>query len=137
MTNSNYLAKKVELTNSDGFPRRFTVANGTAISKGILLTLSEPRTAAKCTTAKNAQAPAAGIAAMDKEANDGATSITAWTDGVFEIAASGAISTGDPVIFLVDNYVAKAPLHASGAVVIGYAMEDAATDEVINVRLRL
>jgi len=133
MTNE---AVKVELTNETGFPRRYTCASGVAISKGTVLALSHPRTAAASIAADD---PCAGIAAMDKEANDYSTSITAWTDGIFEMYASGAISAGDPVSTDAAeyNYIHSALTYASGARIIGYAMETAADGDVINVRVRL
>lgn len=126
----------VELTNSTGFPRRFTCASGAAIVKGTLLTLSDPRTAAAHSAAVSA---IAGIASMDKSSTDLSTSISGWTDGVFEMYASGAIAIGDPVVAAAGaNWVKTgAGLLASGAAVIGYAMETAADTEPINVRVRL
>jgi hypothetical protein len=138
-------AIKVELTNSTGNPRRFTCADGTAISKGILLQLTDARTASASVTEADILA---GIAAMDKEANDGATSITVWTDGIFEMKASGAITVGSPVISAGGgaantdlNCVALAPLiagaAASGAAVLGYSLEEAIDNETVNIRVRL
>lgn len=130
-------ATKVELTNETGFPRSYTCASGTAITKGSLLNLSDPRTAAQSATEGE---PLAGIASMDKSATDQSTRITAWTDGVFEMYASGAIVAGRPVMSAGStgtNHVKLAPTTASGAAILGYAEETAADDEVINVRVRL
>lgn len=132
----------VELTNGSGFPRRYTVSNSTAISKGTLLKLTDPRTAVAYDGATVEGAlPVAGIAAMDKEANDGSTSITAWTDGIFELTASGAIHLGAAVVFLNNNYVRQASggitVAASGAVIAGYAMETASDAELVNVRIKI
>ena len=132
MTNE---AVKVELTNSTGFPRRYTCADGTGIVKGSLLKLSDPRTAAQSDTANEALA---GIAAMEKEASDGSTSITCWTDGIFDMKASGAITAGDPVCSAgADNLVQAGDASDKGAEILGYALETAADAEVINVRVRL
>lgn len=133
---------KVELTNSTGFPRRYTVANATAISKGTLLTLTDPRTAIAVPGTATAAVLniGAGVAAEDKEASDGLTSISVWTDGIFEAKASGAIAVGAGIVPVAGNCVAQAPaatLGASGAHIIGYALEAASADEVINVRIRL
>ena len=128
---------KVELygQNNDGDPRRYTVASGVAISKGTLLALTDGRTAAAHTSATQA---IAGIAAMDKSATDLSTSISAWTNGVFEASASTAITVGYPVVSGdTANFVAVAASTASGAAVIGYALETAAAKEVINVRVML
>ena len=128
---------KVELygSNNDGGLRRFTVADGTQISKGILLALSDPRTAA---AAGALETTFAGVAAMEKVANDGSTSISAWTDGIFEAVASLAIGVGQPILGAERSSVGPAStLVASGAGVLGYALEEAAAGETINVRLRL
>ena len=129
---------KVELygQNNDGDPRRYTVASGVAISKGTLLIISDPRTASAHTTASGAYM--AGVAAMDKSATDLSTSISAWTNGVFEASASTAITVGYPVVSGdTANFVAVAASAASGAAVIGYALETATAAEVINVRVML
>ena len=135
--------KKVELygQGNDGQPRRFTVANATGIEKNTFLELTDPRTAV---TAVTAGAACAGISAMEKEANDGSTSISAWTDGIFECTASGAIVLGAPVMIASTtahpNTVKTATPHdkgGSGAVVLGYCMETAADAERVNIRLDL
>ena len=138
MTNE---AVKVELTNNTGFPRRFAVADGTDITKGSVLSFSDPRTAI---LSASVGLPIAGIASMAKEADDGATTISVWTDGVFEMVASGAITAGSSVYSSSDtNY--PNTIHttigktnpASGAEIIGYALADASDAETINVRVAL
>ena len=130
--------KKVELTNGDGFPRRYTVASNVAITKGTLLSLDDGRIAAIDPLHGEA---IAGIANQAKSASDFSTSIAVWTDGVFECAASGTITRGVGVIAAgVDNMVFAASsltLAASGAAVIGYAMDTAADEETINIRIQL
>ena len=130
-------AIKVELTNEDGFPRRYTVASQVAISKGTLLRLVDSRTASGVITTS---CPCAGIALMQKEANDFSTSISVWTDGVFEMVASSAIVIGSPVACSALANKIWTPSRigtASGAQIIGYALEAADADETINVRVRL
>lgn len=130
-------ATKVELTNNTGYPRRYTVADGVAISKGAILTLSDPRTAA---TVSNTPAGNgylfAGIASHDKEASDGATSIAAWTNGIFECSASGAITVGQFVKSCGTGYfcAAVAVDVASGAI-CGRALETASDGEIINIKI--
>ena len=121
---------------------RVTVAAATFISMGTFLTLTDPNTGVAATAASGvAAAPGAGIAAMDKDTTGGDTStdITVWTKGTFDLTASGAISIGAPVCFIVDNYVAQVtnPIVTSGAAVIGYAKETASDNEQILVRLDL
>lgn len=130
-------AKIVELTASTGFPRRYAVVDGTTISKGILLALADPRTASGTSTATGAGSPCAGVSAMDKEAGDGSTSITALTDCIIDVRASGAIWVGANVMLAGSNEVKVADGLASGAIILGYALETASDQEVINVRVRL
>ena len=135
---------KVELygANRDGDARRFTCASGTAISKGTILVLTSPRTVTGMADNQEVK-PVAGIAAMDKSGTDYSTSITAWTNGIFEMYASGAIARGRDVIlsdttnFVAAPSTATAAAAASGAAILGYALEDASGNDVINVRLRL
>ena len=132
-----YEATKVELTNDTGFPRRFTVASTATITKGTVLKLSDPRTAAATSAAGDIPI---GIASMDKSpTDDDSTSITVWTDGIFEMRASSAIPAGDEcVICAPGNTIASAgDGTSSSALVIGYALETAAANEIINVRVRV
>ena len=61
---------------------QFTCANATTILKGTLLELTSPRTVIANT---NDNAPVVGIAAAEKVADDGATTISAYTDGIFDM----------------------------------------------------
>lgn len=125
----------------DAFNTSMTVTDGTQISRGFLLQLTDPRTASKC-TATGVAAPqvSAGIAAMEKEASDGSTKITVWKQGIFDSVASGSIAVGAPVIFLADGYIGqseKSAHVASGARIVGYALETASDGERIEWRLNL
>ena len=84
---------KVELRgpNNDGEIRRYTIADGTSVSKGQLLELADDRTAVAATF----EAPIAGVASAEHLPNVGDTSIPVWTDGIFRATASGAILIGD------------------------------------------
>ena len=102
-------AKKVELygSNCEGDVRRYTCADANAITKGTLLVLSDPRTASGGATSG---AQFAGIAAVDKEASDGSTSIGCWTNGIFELTATGASRTATRSPFTASSTTApKAP----------------------------
>lgn len=135
----------IELLGNRGNPLRFTVPNGTAVSAGTLMVLVDPRTAIKSTY--QATAPDqrfAGIAAADKEANDGATTLALYTTGIFDITATtggAAISAGDLVVLSGANLVVAAPDQTTilSGRVVGKAMEDVAanTAEVIVVAVGL
>lgn len=114
--------------------KRFTVADGTTILKGTILAMTDPRTA--IATSSTGQV-IAGIASMDKLASDGSTEISVYTEGDFDLNASGAITVGAPIYALAYNEVALAPLSASGAQIIGYALETATDNETIQCRIRI
>jgi len=130
---------KVELfgANRDGEPVRFTVASGTAIAKGTVLTLTDARTA--IADAGTSGAAMAGVAAEDKANDDFSTSIACWTQGIFEATASGAgITIGDEYV-IWGNKITESPLDGtkSGCKVPGYVYETTADAETVNVRLNL
>lgn len=117
----------------------FTCADGTTIEKGTLLELTDPRTAIAAT---GAAVPLAGIAAREKIANDGRTRIAVHRKGDFEMVASGAIVVGQAVCAALpagSNYVKTAVgvTAASGAAILGYALETASDAETIQVRVNL
>lgn len=124
---------KVELfgENRDGNPLSYTCASGTAIAKGTLLTISDPRTV----TANSASgAQCAGIASTDKSGTDFSTKIAVWTDGIFEGYASGAITAGDKIQAANLNYLGTAVTFQD---VIGYALETAADGTLFTFRVNL
>ena len=131
--------KKVELygANNDGTPRRYTIADGASISKGQLLSLADPRTAAGAA----AYNYCGGVALEEHLPGVGETSISGWTDGVFTVTASLAIIAGAGIMAAEDNKVMQAPSSfaavASGAAILGYALDDIADGTTGEVRLRL
>ena len=85
----------VELLGNAGDPISLTVADNAAITKGTLLKLTDPRTAA-ATSADNDMF--IGVAAADKVANDGATRLAAYTHGIFSMLTTNAgITAGEQV----------------------------------------
>ncbi len=130
---------KVELfgQNNDGNGFRMTIASSAVIVKGTLMDLSDPRTTAAATTIAE---PISGVAAMGKDA-DNSTSITVWQNGVFEGVASGAVTTGQEVYSASDaNYPntladVAAVAAASGAAIVGIALETAADTENFTFRM--
>jgi hypothetical protein len=115
----------------------YTCADGTGIEKGTLLKMTDPRTVIITSAAGDV---CAGIAAREKIANDGRIRIAVLREGDFDMVASGAITVGSAVISagVPANQVKAATFGAhSGAQIIGYALETAADQEVIQVRLML
>lgn len=127
------VATIVELTNSSGFPRSYQSASAAIVTKGQILTLFDARIASYALVDG---AMCAGVAAMDKKA-DNSTRVTVFTDCIIDVAASGAIAVGQPVCLNAFGNVRLADTAASGAQILGYALETSSANEVINVRVRL
>ena len=90
----------VELLGDRGDVVQYIVADGTAIAKGAILQLTDNRTAA----ASAADKPVAGIAASEKVADDGQTTLGCYTNGIFDLTDSGAGNTvGVPVVLGAEN----------------------------------
>ncbi|MCK9371369.1 DUF2190 family protein [Candidatus Dojkabacteria bacterium] len=129
-----YEITKVELfgENRDGDQVSYTCASGTAIPKGTLLTLSDPRTVAANTASG---AAIAGIAAMDKSGTDFSTKISVWTNGIFEGYASRAITAGDRIQGSTNNWLGFNVPGSSGAATVGYSLKTAADGEKFTFKL--
>jgi hypothetical protein len=96
----------IELLGNGGDPVRYTCANGTGIAKGTLLQLADPRTAS-ATSADGDKF--IGIAAHEKVANDGSTSIAVYTNGIFGLKDSGGgVNAGTRVKVNGANLIATA-----------------------------
>lgn len=108
----------IELLGNRGEPTRFTVADGTGIEKGTLMWLVEPRTVKA--SSGNAQ-PFAGIAAAEKVASDGSTSLACYTYGIFDLllATNSTCNAGDLLIISGANAVAAADTLPSGTSAFG------------------
>lgn len=92
--------------NPAGMPVRYTCVNTENISKGTLLILSGAKTAAKSVTTTTNK-PALGVAAHDKVASDGSTSIGVYTAGIFDIVTAGAVVEGDLVFISGQDSVGR------------------------------
>ena len=73
-------------------PLPFTVADGTGIEKGAILKMTDFMTAI---ISSGTDDVIAGIAAEEKIANDGRTSIGVYRQGIFRVLAGGSITVGD------------------------------------------
>lgn len=117
-------------------PIRFTVADGTGIEKGAILKLSDPRTAA---AADGDSDIVAGIAASEKVASDGSTSLGVHVPGqnnIFDlkVAPGGAVAVGQLVSTSGANLIdAAAATDNENGMVLGKALEAGASAEVIAV----
>ena len=119
----------------------FTVANATGIEKGALCSLADPMTAA---TVVGTHDVIAGVAASEKIASDGKTSLGVFRKGIFKATCSGAIPVGAPLASAADgaahfiNYVCTAnAAGCSGSKTLGYALETGADTETILIDLNI
>ena len=127
-------ASVVTLLGDAGDPITLNVTDAMGIQKGDLLFISDGRIAsgALFTTSGGAFI---GIAAMEKEANDGSTTISAWTHGIFDLTTGNTgVTAGNYVASSGGNMIQDAgdgqgwgPKH-----IIGMALEtDTDTAEVL------
>ena len=129
----------IELLGNGGDPIRYTCLDSGAIPKGTVLELEDPRTVK---VASGAGVVIAGIAAMEKVANDGPTEITAYTNAAVELkcAAGGTATLGSYVraAAATDNTITVATTldHETGKT-IGKSLETGSNDEVVLVRVLL
>ena len=126
----------IELLGNGGDPIRHTVADGTGIEKGTLMYLSgDPRTIA----ASSAEGQIfVGIAAAEKVADDGSTTLAVYTNGIFDLTDSGAgMTLGDICKLGGANTVATADEAGAQDLkeVVGTVLETAAAAEVVAVRI--
>jgi hypothetical protein len=119
-------------------PIDFTVADGTAIAKGQVLKLAAGRVGITTSAATD---PIAGIAAREKAASDGRTQLSVYQRGVFRMYLSGTVTVGDPVttfgVSPFNNYVIKAAITSSGAVVLGYALDSGTNGQQKEIMLSI
>lgn len=113
---------------------RYTVADGTGIAYGTLLKLSSPNTAAAATADND---PVAGIAWVEKVANDGNTEIVAALDGTWGILCSAAgITVGNEVTINGANEIkVYSTLDREKGYVLGKALETVAAAVVMKIRV--
>lgn len=126
----------IELFNG-GRPIRFTCAEDVGIEKGTIMELTDPRTVIANT---NDNAPVVGIAAHEKVASDGSTTIAVYTDGIFDVLTdSGSDNAGAMVAnSATENTVQTADADdlLQGSV-LGKLLETAGNAEVAAVRVNL
>lgn len=133
---ANEVAVVIELLGKDkGCPVRYTCANGVGIAKGTLMELTSPRTVIANT---NANAPLVGIAAHEKVASDGATTISVYTNGIFDVLiGAGAQSAGKVQANSATENTVEAAAAADflNSSTLGYLLEDTAGGVVSAIRV--
>lgn len=129
------MAREATLLIETHLPIMFTCADGTGIEKGSILKLSDPMTVA---LADGDTDIVAGIAAEEKIASDGKTSIAVYTGGIFNcyIGAAGC-SVGDALITDVStgdtNELVSADVNSEN--IFGRALETATDGQTARVEL--
>ena len=117
-----------------GHPVRYIVADGTAITKGALMVVTDPRTAVAHSTGTTAFV---GIAATNKVASDGQLSLALYNYGIFDLtaAAAGVTTVGyNCALSATANMISvnTAAIWLTGGMV-GRCLESHANDEVAAV----
>lgn len=124
----------IELFNG-GRPIQYTVDDGTGIEKGTLMEFSGDRTVIANT---NDNAAIAGIAAAEKVASDGSTTLAVYTDGIFDMLTDGGTDSAGA---LLANSATENTLQTADAADllqgswVGYLLEEAGNAEVAAVRV--
>ena len=125
----------VELLGNKGDPIRYTVADGTGIAKGSLMELTTPRTVIQSTAVDR---PLVGIAAQEKVANDGQTSIAVYTNGIFQMkCVTTQLEIGDycSASATDNNVTLSTTLDIEKGWAVGYALETVAPGATGMVRI--
>lgn len=126
----------IELLGADkGMPIRYDVSDATKITKGCLMHLSGDHTAIASSGSADIFA---GIAAADKTANDGATTLALYTEGIFDLTldASNTIALGNNVKISGANFIV--PCLEADMVLgknVGVALEAGSVSETIRVHV--
>lgn len=125
----------VELLGNKGDPVRYTCDNTIGIIKGSLMELTSPRTVIQST---DVDRPIAGIAAAEKVANDGQTSIAVYTNGIFRMkCVTTQLEIGDYAsASATDNVLTfSTSLDFEKGWAVGYALETIATGATGMIRI--
>jgi len=123
----------IELLGNKGDPIQYNCVDGDAFPKGTILKLSDNREA----DLSSADAElCAGICAMEKVANDGATTVSVYTNGIFDLLSTGVIGIGIPVTIAGANSVkAAAAGEAETGDIFGHALAAFGGAETQSVRV--
>ena len=130
------MALETTLLVETGLPIPFTCADGAAITKGSLLILTDPMTAAVTTGDTD---EIIGIAAESKIANDGVTKIGVYMEGIFKgFAGAAGVTAGLAIISDTATGAANEIVTAdvNSEALIGIALETAADTESFKFLLK-
>lgn len=126
------MANEAILRQRKSNPSNFRILSTTAVEKGTICTMGD---LLLCTVTSTRAAAVAGIAAREKIANDGRMSLALYTDGVFDMVASGSITVGAAVVTSAGgtNKVEAAAVNDEN--ILGRARETASDGETIQIEL--
>jgi len=130
------MANEAVLVIETEVPIAMTCSNATGIEKGTLLTVSDPFTVAATSADGDF---CIGVAAEEKIASDGKTTIGVYMGGIFRVKDSGAgVTCGHTLKINGANLVATADEAGANAMaeIMGIALETAAASDTLLVRLR-
>ena len=133
---ANEAVKRYDASYAGSEVKDFTIGDGNTFLKGSIMSLNDPRLASGVTAIAT---PCAGILARDKVAGDGRTRVSVYRDGDWDVVASGTIPIGAPICTSAVQNIVQSALGvtaASGAAIIGYALEAASDAEVFQMRLK-
>ena len=119
------MADETTLMVETELPINFKCADGTGIEKGAILKLTESMTAIITSGQGDA---VAGIAAAEKIANDGKTTIPVYMEGIFRGVAGAAVAIGIPLMTDATANKLETATGKNGAAIVGYALEAPAAD---------
>jgi len=126
--------------NRDGEIRQATIADGTAVSQGTVMTWTDDRTVIVAVAPTISILAYAGVTSEEKNADDGAITISMWSDGDFTATCSGAIpQAGQLVVGGEQNYImnsAAISVATSGGI-LAQILQVGANNERVNVRIKL
>lgn len=119
------MALEATLVQETGLPILMTCADGTAIPKGSILKLTDPNTAV---IADGDTDIVAGIAAAEKVASDGVTTIAVYREGIFRgFAGAAGVTVGAGIITDVGTGAANELVNAdvNSENLVGVSLETA------------
>lgn len=130
------MALEATLVIETGLPIPFTVADGTGIEKGSVLKLADPMTAS---VADGDGDPVAGIAAEEKVADDGKTTLAVYREGIFKgYAGAAGVTAGMGIITDASTGAANELVDAdvNSEHIVGVALETATDGQTFLFELK-
>ena len=125
MANEHVLLKETHL------PTQATVADGTGIEQGTLMTGTDPNSAVAHSAANEF---IRGVAAKEKIAGDGVEKLAIYEEGEFRATASGNVTIGDQLAADASPNMLRTA--TTGQNLVGVSLETATTGQTFRYKLR-